>query len=133
VNPVAQVATEPSASRSTLFPFLDLQAQFAAIRSEVTLAVERVFETQQFILGPDVQKLERDVAERVGCRYAFGCASGSDALVLALMALGIGAGDEVITTPFTFVATAGSISRPRCATGFRRHRPRHLQPEPGAN
>jgi len=111
VNPVAQVPTEPSASRSTLFPFLDLQAQFAAIRSEVTLAVERVFETQQFILGPDVQKLERDVAERVGCRYAFGCASGSDALVLALMALGIGAGDEVITTPFTFVATAGSISR----------------------
>jgi len=94
-----------------LFPFLDLQTQFAAIRSEVTLAVERVLETQQFILGPDVQKLEKDVAERVGCRYAFGCASGSDALVLALMALGIGAGDEVITTPFTFVATAGSISR----------------------
>ena len=111
MNPVAQVPTEPSASRSTLFPFLDLQTQFAAIRSEVTLAVERVLETQQFILGPDVQKLEKDVAERVGCRYAFGCASGSDALVLALMALGIGAGDEVITTPFTFVATAGSISR----------------------
>jgi dTDP-4-amino-4,6-dideoxygalactose transaminase len=94
-----------------LFPFLDLQAQFAAIRSEVTLAVERVLETQQFILGPDVQELERDIAELVGCRYAFGCASGSDALVLALMALRIGAGDEVITTPFTFVATAGSIAR----------------------
>src|SRR5258706_14196602 len=99
VNPVAQVATEPSASRSTLFPFLDLQAQFAAIRSEVTLAVERVLETHQFILGPDVQKLESDIAELVGCRYAFGCASGSDALALALMALGVGTGDDVSTPP----------------------------------
>jgi dTDP-4-amino-4,6-dideoxygalactose transaminase len=110
VNPVAEVRT-PSASRSTLFPFLDLQAQFAAIRHEVTSAVERVLATQQFILGPDVQQLEREMAERLGCRYAVGCASGSDALLLALMALGIGAGDEVITTPFTFVATAGSIAR----------------------
>ena len=111
MNLVVQAPTEPSASKSTLFPFLDLQAQFSAIRSEVTLAVEQVFETQQFILGPDVQKLEEDMAELLGCRHAFGCASGSDALVLALMALGIGAGDEVITSPFTFVATAGSISR----------------------
>jgi dTDP-4-amino-4,6-dideoxygalactose transaminase len=110
VNPVAEIQV-PSGSRATSFPFLDLQAQFAAIRHEVTGAVERVLETQQFILGPDVQQLEREMAERLGSRYAFGCASGSDALLLALMALKIGAGDEVITTPFTFVATAGSISR----------------------
>jgi len=111
VNSVVQVPTEPTASRTTLFPFLDLQAQFASIRSEVTAAVERVLATQQFILGPDVQQFEREIAERLDCRYAFGCASGSDALLLALMALGIGVGDEVITTPFTFVATAGSIAR----------------------
>ena len=111
MNSVVQVPTEPTASRTTLFPFLDLQAQFASIRSEVTAAVERVLATQQFILGPDVQQFEREIAERLDCRYAFGCASGSDALLLALMALGIGVGDEVITTPFTFVATAGSIAR----------------------
>jgi dTDP-4-amino-4,6-dideoxygalactose transaminase len=100
-----------SSPTSAMFPFLDLQAQFAGIRSEVKLAVERVLETQHFILGPDVQGLEREMAEMLGCRYTFGCASGSDALVLAFMALGITAGDEVITTPFTFVATAGSIAR----------------------
>jgi len=108
---VVQVPTKTNASQSTLFPFLDLQAQFATIRSEVTSAVERVLATQQFILGPDVQQLEKEMVERLGCRYAFGCASGSDALVLALMALEIGVGDEVITTPFTFVSTAGSIAR----------------------
>jgi dTDP-4-amino-4,6-dideoxygalactose transaminase len=111
LNSVVQAPTAATASKFTLFPFLDLQAQFATIRSEVTAAVERVLATQQFILGPDVEQFEREMGERLGCRYAFGCASGSDALVLALMALGIGVGDEVITTPFTFVATAGSIAR----------------------
>jgi dTDP-4-amino-4,6-dideoxygalactose transaminase len=110
VNSVAEVRT-PTASKSTLFPFLDLQSQFATIRGEVAAAVERVLESQQFILGPDVQQLEKEVAQLLGCQFAFGCASGSDALLLALMALGVGVGDEVITTPFTFVATAGSIAR----------------------
>lgn len=111
MNPTAQVQTGSDTSSQPRFPFLDLGAQFEVIRGEVISAVERVLETQQFILGPDVQQLEREMVELIGCRYAFGCASGSDALVLALMALGIGAGDEVITTPFTFVATAGSIAR----------------------
>src|SRR5215472_16966247 len=99
------------ASRPMQFPFLDLQAQFATIRNEVMAAVESVMESQQFILGRDVQGFEKEIAELLDCRYAFGCASGSDALLLALMALGISSGDEVITTPFTFVATAGSIAR----------------------
>jgi dTDP-4-amino-4,6-dideoxygalactose transaminase len=94
-----------------LFPFLDLQAQFKGIRNEVMEAITRTMDSQHFILGPEVQKFESEIAEYVGCRFAIACASGSDALVLALMALGVGPGDEVITTPFTFVATAGSIAR----------------------
>ncbi len=98
-------------STSELFPFLDLKAQFAAIRSEVLQAAQRVLESQQLILGPEVAEFEKQVAQAIGVKFAIGCASGSDALVLALQALGIQSGDEVITTPFTFVATAGSIAR----------------------
>lgn len=93
------------------FPFLDLREQFGEIRAEVLAAVTRVLESQHFILGSEVEALESDIGRLVGCRFAIGCASGSDALLLALMALEIGPGDEVITTPFTFVATAGSIAR----------------------
>jgi len=107
----ASAAEKQPAPRSMLFPFLDLQAQFAGIRDEILTAVNEVFESQRFILGPEVQDFETEVAAFVGCRFAIGCASGSDALVLALMSLGIGPGDEVITTPFTFGATAGSIAR----------------------
>ena len=102
-----RVLTTPTVA----FPFLDLQAQFAGIRAEILAAVIRVLESQRFILGPDVEVLERDIARLVGCQSGIGCASGSDALLLALMALEIGPRDEVITTPFTFVATAGSIAR----------------------
>ncbi len=91
--------------------FLDLRAQFDSIREEVMAAIARVMESQHFILGPEVAALEKEIAEAVDCKFAIGCASGSDALLLALMAYGIGAGDEVITTPFTFIATAGSIAR----------------------
>ena len=94
-----------------LFPFLDLQAQFESIRGEVMDAIARTMQSARFILGPEVQNLEAEIAQYIGCKFAIACASGSDALLLALMALGIGPGDEVITTPFTFVATAGSIAR----------------------
>jgi len=100
-----------SGSTKLRVPFLDLQAQFAAIRSETLSSVGRVLESQHFILGSEVKALEADVARLVECQFAIGCASGSDALLLALMALEIGPGDEVITTPFTFIATAGSIAR----------------------
>lgn len=92
-------------------PFFDLQAQFATIRREILEAVESVLESQQFILGQQVELFERDVAAYVESPFAVGCASGTDALYLALCAQGIGPGDEVITTPFTFIATAGSIAR----------------------
>ena len=93
------------------FDFLDLRAQFASIREDVMAAVTRVFESQYFILGPEVKLFEEEVAAKLGARFAVGCASGTDALVLSLMAAGIGPGDEVITTPFSFIATAGSIAQ----------------------
>lgn len=101
----------PAALTQPVLPFLDLRAQFASIREEVLRAVEGVFDSQQFVLGREVQLLEEEVAAFVGAPHAIGCASGSDALYLALLAEGIGAGDEVITTPFTFVATAGAVAR----------------------
>jgi dTDP-4-amino-4,6-dideoxygalactose transaminase len=101
----------PQSALQIQLPFLDLKAQFARIRGEVMQAVEKVLEDQHFILGPEVNKLEADIAQLVGTQFAIGCASGSDALVLALMALNVSGGDEVITTPFTFGATAGAIAR----------------------
>src|SRR5437762_11843292 len=96
---------------SKTFPFLDLKSEYADIREEVMSAIQRVMESQHFILGPEVEKFEREIARRVGAQFGIACASGSDALLLSLMALGIGPGDEVITTPFTFVATLGAIAR----------------------
>lgn len=92
-------------------PLLDLKAQYAGIRDEVMQAVSEVLESQVCILGPKVEELEKQVAELSDCRYAVGMSSGTDALLACFMALGIGPGDEVITTPFTFFATAGCVSR----------------------
>jgi dTDP-4-amino-4,6-dideoxygalactose transaminase len=106
------VAGHPECAKiPPLFPFLDLRAQFEGIREEVMDAIARTMQSQRFILGPEVEALESEIAEYVGCRHAITCASGSDALLLALMAVGVSPGDEVLTTPFTFVATAGSIVR----------------------
>src|SRR5271166_21010 len=90
--------------------FLDLKAQFATIRHEVMEAIDRVMQSQHFILGPEVKLLEEELAAKLGVKHAVTCASGTDALILSLMAAGIGPGDEVITTPFSFIATAGSIA-----------------------
>jgi dTDP-4-amino-4,6-dideoxygalactose transaminase len=92
-------------------PLLDLKAQFNPIKNEVMNAVEAVFESQQFINGPQVKELEKQIAAYSGCKSGIGVSSGTDAILCALMALDIKAGDEVITTPFTFFATAGCIWR----------------------
>ncbi len=92
-------------------PFFDLIPQFKSIEAELRSALNEVFKTQQFILGPQVEALEQTIAPYCRTQHAVGVASGSDALLLSLMALEIGRGDEVILPPFTFFATAGAVSR----------------------
>src|ERR1700728_1916564 len=91
-------------------PFLDLAAQTAPLRDEILAAITRVVDSQKFILGDEVRQVEEQLAEYCGARFAIGCASGSDALLLALKAVSVGPGDAVLTVPFTFFATAGAIT-----------------------
>jgi len=97
--------------RDLTVPLLDLRALHRAIREEIDQAIARVVEAQAFVLGEDVRLFEEAIAARLGAGHAIGVASGSDALLLALVASGVGPGDEVVTTPFTFFATAGAIAR----------------------
>jgi dTDP-4-amino-4,6-dideoxygalactose transaminase len=92
-------------------PLLDLKEQFKTMKQEIMRDIEEICDSQYFILGPKVEKFEKEVAEYCQSEYAVGVSSGSDALIIALMVEGIGYGDEVITTPFTFFATAGAIAR----------------------
>jgi dTDP-4-amino-4,6-dideoxygalactose transaminase len=112
-------------------PLLDLKAQYATIRSEIEQAVGEVFESQHFIMGPKVREFEEAAARYVGVPHALGCASGTDAILLSLMAIGVGPGDEVITPSYTFFATGGSVARLGAKTVFCDIRPDtyNLNPE----
>lgn len=92
-------------------PFLDLKRQFGDIREPVMAAISAVCESQQFVLGAEVEALEKEIADYTGTRFGTGMSSGTDALLVALMAFGVGQGDAVLTSPYSFFATAGVIAR----------------------
>ena len=113
-------------------PLLDLRAQYATIRDEINAAIAGVVESQKFILGEPVERLERAVAELSKTAHAIGCANGTDALLLAMRALDIGRGDEVITVPYTFFATAGTIHNVGATPVFADIDPETLNIDPDA-
>jgi dTDP-4-amino-4,6-dideoxygalactose transaminase len=115
-----------------VIPLADLRSQFASIAPEIRAALDGLFEVQEFVLGSRVASFERSLAEFLEVPHAVGVKSGSDALLLALIALGVGPGDEVVTTPFSFFATAGSIVRAGATPVFVDVRPDTLNLDPRA-
>ena len=109
----AAIVSAPTSNASTDLPvpLLDLAAQYQPIRDDILTAITRVCDSQRFIMGPEVEGLERELASMIGVEHAVGVSSGTDALLVVLMALGIGPGDEVITPTFSFFATAGCVRR----------------------
>ena len=103
--------TQRVAVEAVAVPALDLKAQYLSIREEIDQAIQTVVENQAFVLGPEVANLEREIASYCGASRAVGCASGSDALLLPLLALEVGPGDEIVTSPYSFFATAGAVWR----------------------
>jgi dTDP-4-amino-4,6-dideoxygalactose transaminase len=103
-------ASDPGSASSPV-PLLDVARQYQALRKELLRAIEKVCDSGRFVLGPDCEELERRLAEYCGVPHAVSCASGSDALLLALMAYGVGPGHEVLMPSYTFFATAGAAWR----------------------
>ncbi len=93
-----------------IMDFTDLKSQYAALKNEINARIQRVLDHGQYIMGPEVKELEQKLAARVGVKHCITVSSGTEALLISLMALGVGPGDEVITTPFTFVATGEVIA-----------------------
>ena len=91
-------------------PFIDLQAQYQAYKNEIDQAIQKVLDSSQYIMGQEVKNLESNLSNYTGSKHAIACSSGTDALLIALMAMDIQPGDEVITTPFTFISSAEVIS-----------------------
>lgn len=120
----------PSEEAPAPIPMLDIEAQNAPLRPMLRAAFERVMDSGQFILGPEVEALEAELCAQLGFAHAIGVSSGTDALLLALMALEVGPGDEVITTPFSFFATAGSVARLGARPVFVDIDPRSFQLDP---